>query len=149
MTNLAEIFGEPISVYTRAQAIEDGYLIDVSDTSEYRESGWRMPVAIEAEAWGKCVAVDKGLEEQGQSIAGRLWDVLYMASLYVKRIGAASDTAYMKVSVTSHRESKNGNHLPGYKQVTRNLKITCGPGDNAEPVITIGLYHGKLTTRRR
>ena len=148
MTNLAEIFGEPISVYTREQAIEDGVLVDVSETSEYKESGWRMPVAIEAEAWEKCVAVDKGLEEQGQSIAGRLWDVLYMASLYAKRAGQ-TDVIYMKVSVTSHRESKNGNHLPGYKQVTRNLKITCGPGDNAEPVITIGIFNGKLTTRRR
>ena len=31
MTTMQEIFGEPISIYTRAQAIEDGTLIDLTE----------------------------------------------------------------------------------------------------------------------
>lgn len=39
MDNLTEIFGEPISVYTREQAIEDGVLVDaaVGDFAEVTE----------------------------------------------------------------------------------------------------------------
>jgi len=39
MSSMTEFFGEPISVYTREQAIEDGVLIDVTDTA--RENGFR------------------------------------------------------------------------------------------------------------
>ncbi len=37
-------FAPVISVYTRAQAIEDGVLVDVSETA--REAGFRIPVAV-------------------------------------------------------------------------------------------------------
>jgi type I site-specific restriction endonuclease len=40
----AEIFGEPIHSYTRADAFADGYLVDVTDTA--REAGFRFPVAL-------------------------------------------------------------------------------------------------------
>jgi Family of unknown function (DUF6573) len=44
--------------YTRAQAIEDGVLIDVSATA--REAGIRYPVALTSAVWGRCVAVPPG-----------------------------------------------------------------------------------------
>jgi len=47
-------FGEVVSVYTRAQAIADGVLIDVSEMAG--EAGFRWPVAITAAAWEDCVA---------------------------------------------------------------------------------------------
>ena len=37
-------FDPVLSVYTRAQAIEDGFLVDVSETA--REAGFRIPVAV-------------------------------------------------------------------------------------------------------
>ena len=47
-------FGESVSVYTRAQALADGVLIDVSEMAG--EAGFRWPVAITAAAWEDCVA---------------------------------------------------------------------------------------------
>ena len=48
-----------ISVYTRAQAIEDGILVDVSETA--REAGFRIPVAITRTVWSRLVALARGL----------------------------------------------------------------------------------------
>ena len=49
MNSLTEIFGEPISTYTRAEAIEDGVLVDVSETAA--EAGITFPVAITRRLW--------------------------------------------------------------------------------------------------
>ena len=46
-------FGKVISVYTRAQALADGVLIDAGPMA--REAGFRWPVAITAAAWADCV----------------------------------------------------------------------------------------------
>ena len=64
--------GEVIFSYTRAQAIADGVLMDVSELAQ--ESGFRFPVAVTAGVWAECVAVPDGVE--GQDETGRLWDVL-------------------------------------------------------------------------
>ena len=40
-----------IFAYTRKQAIEDGVLIDVTETA--KEAGLRFPTAITAAAWSK------------------------------------------------------------------------------------------------
>ena len=42
----ATAFAPVISAYTRAQAIEDGILVDVSETA--REAGFKIPVASRA-----------------------------------------------------------------------------------------------------
>jgi hypothetical protein len=64
-----------IHSYTRADALRDGVLIDVSPTA--REAGIRYPVALTRAAWGRCVAVPPGVLCQDES--GRLWDVLWSA----------------------------------------------------------------------
>ncbi len=61
--------------YTRADAIRDGVLIDVTATA--REAGFKFPVALTAAVWAKCVAVPSGVLCQDE--AGRLWDVLTSA----------------------------------------------------------------------
>ena len=60
--------------YTRADAIRDGVLIDVSAVAQ--QAGIRYPVALTAAVWAECVAVPPGVECQDE--AGRLWDVLPM-----------------------------------------------------------------------
>jgi hypothetical protein len=72
---------DPIYRYTRAQAIEDGVLIDVSAVA--REAGIAYPVALTSAAWGRCVTVPPGVE--GQDEAGRLWDVLWLLRLAIGR----------------------------------------------------------------
>ena len=58
--------------YTRAQAIEDGMLIDVTETA--REAGITIPTALTAAVWERCVAVPEKATCQDEM--GRLWDVL-------------------------------------------------------------------------
>jgi len=127
MTNksisLAELFGEPIHIYTRAQALEDGNLIDVSETA--REAGIRYPVALTLSAWSAYVAVPPGVV--GQDEAGRLWDILWMFSLAARRAAGALLAFELYV--------RNDNRKPRRVQ----LKAICGPGDAGEPVITIML----------
>jgi len=62
--------------YTREQAIEDGFLVDVTPLA--RESGFRIPVAITNGVHAKCEP-PKGAP-MGQSYTGRCHDVLWMAS---------------------------------------------------------------------
>ena len=64
-----------IHSYTRADALRDGVLIDVSAVA--REAGIRYPVALTQAVWERCVAVPPGVRCQDE--AGRLWDVLWRA----------------------------------------------------------------------
>jgi hypothetical protein len=67
-----------ISSYSRAQAIEDGVLVDVSDSSEYKELRFRFPIALTRAVWENFVEVPRGVF--GQDTAGRLWDIFNVAS---------------------------------------------------------------------
>ena len=50
---------ELISSYSRAEAIADGQLIDVTELA--REAGLRYPTALTAAVWAGCVEVPQGL----------------------------------------------------------------------------------------
>ncbi len=73
-------FGAVIYAYSRAQALADGTLNDVSEVA--REAGFACPVALTSAAWCDCVAWSQAdSQRQGyQDEAGRLWDVLWLAS---------------------------------------------------------------------
>jgi hypothetical protein len=111
--------------YSRADAIRDGVLIDVTATA--REAGMKCPVALTAAAWARCVAVPPGVQCQDE--AGRLWDVLTLFRLAARK--TAGDRLTFAVRV------RNG-HRPGAPPLVR-LKAVCGPGDDAAPVVTIML----------
>src|SRR3954454_23159555 len=66
--------------YSRADAIRDGVLIDVSATA--REAGFKYPVALTWATWCRCVEVPAGVE--GQDEAGRLWDVVWLLRCAVR-----------------------------------------------------------------
>ena len=114
---------EIISSYSRAQAIKDGVLIDVSEMAT--EAGFTMPVAITAAAWGMHVRVPDGVACQDEQ--GRLWDILTVLRVAIKQGSHGSEVAFTVLV--------NNDGTP--KPVE--LKSLCGPGDNAEPVITIML----------
>jgi hypothetical protein len=128
--NLGDIFGEPISVYTRRQAIEDGVLVDLMQPETVdlvREAGFKFPVAMTAGAFAATVAeIEKPLPE-GQDIQGRLWDVLWMLACAIKSAGS-TDRVKFRVSVW------NGRRRDKVK-----LWSLCGPGDDGAPVVTIML----------
>lgn len=115
-----------ISVYTRSQAIEDGVLIDVTDTA--REAGFVFPVAITVGVFADSVVwndSNRGIQDE----AGRLWDVLWMARNAARRGGD-------RVRFQVYR-------VPNTPKATQPRLVTlvavCGPGDTAEPVVTIML----------
>ncbi|WP_261526313.1 DUF6573 family protein [Burkholderia multivorans] len=123
--NPDDVFGKTISSYTRAQAITDGVLVDVSALA--REAGFRIPVAVTSAVWADCVAWTDADSGRGES--GRLWDVLWMGALAAKRARGAQ-----RIAFGLHRVPRDGRATQP-RPVVLNLHI--GPGDNAEPVITI------------
>jgi hypothetical protein len=64
---------------------------------------------------------------RGQDFAGRLWDVFWMLLVAMKSHPGPTSKVQFAVLV----------HSRGLRRV--HLKSNCGPGDNAEPVITIML----------
>ncbi len=127
-----KLFGDVIYTYTRAQAIEDGVLIDATEMA--KEAGFKWPVALTAAAWADCVAwSDADNERQAyQDQSGRLWDVLFMASCAI-RTAKNSD---QQLPVDLYRIPRNGRAT---KSQRLTLKLILGPDDNGEPVITIML----------
>ena len=129
MSEREEIFGPVISEYSRAQAIEDGVLVDVSETA--REAGIRFPLALTRAVWESCVEVPRNRKGQPvpcQDEPGRLWDVVSMTRFAI-RVAPAGKTA-LPVRLRVRQQA-------GHRLVT--LKAVCGPGDDAEPVITVML----------
>jgi len=125
--DLEELFGPVIHVYTRAQAIADGQLIDVSTVGA--EAGFVFPVAITAAAWNLTVHWRAEEETALQDEAGRLWDVLHMASRACKHAVGQSVVAYTLAVVPRG----------GQEPQAMGLKLIAGPGDQGEPVVTIML----------
>ena len=128
--SLAEVFGEPISIYTRAQAIEDGVLVDV--TAPAREAGFRLPVALSRAVWDRLVALPDGYTGW-QSENARLWDVLWLAAVSA-RARPESDRLCYAVRVRDVR--KDGTDSARAPRVHHPI-MTIGGGDSGEPVVTI------------
>ena len=128
--NRDEYFGDVISLYTRAQAIEDGVLVDVTVIG--KEAGFKMPVAITAAAWADCVtwSEDDNARQTYQDESGRLWDVVYMAIHGIRTSKRAGDRLLFQL----YRVPRDGRST---KAELTSLKLIIGPGDTPEPVITI------------
>lgn len=122
-----------ISAYSRAEAIEDGSLVDVSGVA--REAGFGFPVAMTRAAWEDCVAwsdADTARQRVPQDEDGRLWDVLYMAANAAR--GAPDRTCRLPYSL--FRVPRGGKARTARPV---GLHLVTGPGDDAEPVATIML----------
>ena len=123
-------FGEVISTYTRAQAIEDGVLIDAGPTA--KEVGFKFPVALTSAVWADCVAwTDSDSQKKPfQDQSGRLYDVLFMAAFAIQTSADSGDRLLYEL----YRVPRDG-YSTEAKPVT--LKLIVGPGDHGEPVMTI------------
>jgi len=126
------LFGEVIYSYTRAQAIDDGVLIDATEMA--REAGFKWPLALTVAAWADCVAWsdDDNQRQVYQDQSGRLWDVLFMASFAVR----TANNADRQLRFSLQRIPRNGRSTTSQRLT---LKLILGPGDGGEPVITIML----------
>ncbi len=115
---------EVIAQYSRAQAIDDGVLIDVSETA--KEAGFRFPMAVTSAVWVKCVEVPEVCKGD-QDEVGRLWDILSMLRFAIRTKGEDNPIIFITLVRTSWR----------LDEVL--LKAVCGPGDDGEPVLTVML----------
>jgi len=111
-----------ISVYSRAQAIADGDLIDVSSAA--RETRIKYPVALTRAAWHACVEVPEGVT--GQDERGRLHDVLFMLAVTARNSEGSSIAFQVLV--------KSSDATP---PALVSLKALCTPGETPDPVITV------------
>lgn len=102
----ATAFAPATDAYTRAQAIEDGILVDVSETAH--EAGFTISVAVTRTVWSRLVAFPEGYRGF-QDERGRLWDVLWMARHYALR-ASGSDRVTMCVLVPDVRKDLRDNN---------------------------------------
>ena len=120
-------FGPVIYAYTRAQALADGVLVDLSKLAH--EAGFRWPVAVTERLYHSYIVPSFDLAADGQSIDGRAWDLL----------------ADLRYAATSNPHSSELHFsvlflmTPGHDPISIKLKALCGPGDNGFPVITVML----------
>lgn len=130
---MESIFGAPIYAYTRAQALEDGVLVEVTETA--KEAGFRVSVAMTTAAWQDAVEWTEAdsKRQTSQDQRGRLWDVVWMAYLAVRRGGTEPRKAFQLLRVP-----RGGR---GVRPRLTTLHIHIGSGDNGEPVITIMQPH--------
>lgn len=123
--SFSELFGEPIYVYSQAQALDDGVLVDVSELA--KEAGFCYPVAMTRAAWVDCVEwSDPDSKRVFQD--ARLWDVLFLAAHAARR--SSGD----RLTFLIHRIPRGGCSTQP-EQVS--LQMLIGPGDHGEPVMTI------------
>jgi hypothetical protein len=148
LTETENIFGPVVYAYTRAQALDDGLLVDVSEV--LKPCPFKFPVALSRAAYeatiaagGQWVAIDNPTTEDldagaiealklpgGQDIKGRLHDIFSVLLHTINRTAGPADHLWFSVLVDTH-----GNGRPRKVE----LYSVCGPGDNREPVITIML----------
>ncbi|MGE4164306.1 MAG: DUF6573 family protein [Vicinamibacterales bacterium] len=111
-----------ISVYTRAQAIEDGVLVDVSEWA--RACGFKLPVAVTRAVWDRCIEVPKS-RKRIESEHARARDVLFVLFMCIRRTPNTDRINYqIRCSVKEGR------------RIVR-LKALLGAGDDGRPVVTI------------
>jgi hypothetical protein len=118
-------FGPVIFAYTRSQALADDVLVDASALA--KEAGFRWPVAMTEALYHSYIVPALDLVAEGQSIQGRIWDVLNVLRFAIAK-ARNTDTILFKVLFLM---------APGANPVPIDLKAICGPGDDGSPVLTI------------
>jgi len=114
-----------ISTYTRAQALEDGVLVDLNQWIPIHESGYKYPVACTSAVFA---IVEKAVENKNPAndYKGVIWDILWMSRKYQKKQWETG--AEFQVTIIGAGPRK-----------IHTMKIECGPGDDCFPVMTIML----------
>ena len=113
---IADIFGEPISTYSRAQAIEDGVLVDI--TRYAQRAGFRFPVAVTAGLYAH-IDIDDGVNERATTRLVRMGNMLTRCREAIARADHADRVEFSALGCECW--------------------IHIGPGDTPAPVLTIML----------
>ena len=117
---------EPIYRYTRAQAIEDGMLVDLTEWGSAEKGfrgGFGVPVAVTAAVWADLSVIPPS-KAGSQDVRGRAHDLLWMASLAARRASSTATVLFRMILHVGRRSSQT-------------YKLMIHPGDHGEPVVTI------------
>jgi len=116
-----------IYAYTREQALADGVLIDASALA--KEAGFKWPVALTDHLYHSYIVPALDLVAEGQSITGRLWDLLQVLRY---AIANSKDDTYLHFSVLFVMS-------PCAAPIPIEIISVAGPSDDRSPCITIML----------
>lgn len=117
--------------YTRKQAIEDGFLVDLMQgewEKLVRQAGFKYPIAMTATAFSKFVELTPAAEDAGNDLKGRLWDILMMLYWSIRRNSSRDQIIFEFVCVVDQP-----------RPTRHTLKAVIGPDDAGEPCITLML----------
>jgi hypothetical protein len=118
-----DVFGDVIFSYTRAEAIADGVLVDLSALCpDVCCQHYKHPIACTAAVWAM---IENTATTPGHDLAGVVHDILWM-SRRAQTEAPDESTRLFRVILDNPEEPED-------------LKIYCGPGDNLEPVLTVML----------
>ncbi len=122
-----EFFGEVISRYSRAQALEDGVLVDLNKAGNIpiSESGYKYPIACTASVW-EIIEVAVSNPKFSNYLSGVIWDIIFMSRAYPVKRWETGQLFKVNIKVFHPKD-------------VFTFKIECGPGDEGEPVLTIML----------
>ena len=115
----SEIFGDLVYAYSRADAIRDGVLIDVSERA--KRAGIRYPTACTTAVWA---LIDCLPDSETDTLAGIVADARLAAVL-------------RGMLAAIRRGGARGTDRVEFGALGCLLWAQCGPGDTGEPVITI------------
>ena len=118
MTN-ENLFGETVYSYSRAQAIEDGVLVDLSHVDSIKQH-WKHPFACTSAVWG---IIEEALQQPDQDSCGICHDISTMAKLAI-RSARDADQILFTVIITGKKHA---------------MKLHIGPEDTAAAVLTLML----------
>jgi hypothetical protein len=117
-----------IHCYTRRDALEDGFHIEVSNVAA--EAGIRYPMFLTRSVYERFVTVPPGASCQDE--AGRLWDVVWMLRYAIQK--GPADAARLPIQLYVRNSNQKDPELV-------QLIAECGPldFDDPRPAITVML----------
>lgn len=124
-----------IDSYTRADALADGQLFDVTEMA--KQTGIVHPSAITLELRAKLNPCE-ALKDLGQSYEARLWDTL---SLFVFACKDIIPCRKQPEGLGNALLYQVGLLQPNGQSEHATIKAVIGPGDDMEPVVTFMLPH--------
>ena len=135
-----ELFGEPIHTYTRAQALSDGTLVDLSDWASAEKGffgGFCWPLAVTAAVWNDLGDIPEWAQGS-QDVRGRAHDLLWMASLAVRQEkGNATEVLFDVILALAGDPAPADMGDAGEEHSVRTYKLVCGPNDDGTPCLTV------------
>ncbi|MEV4850478.1 DUF6573 family protein [Acinetobacter lwoffii] len=117
-----------ISIYTRQQAIEDGFLVAINSLSpkldQLAKEHYKHPICFTSALWA---VIDKAVKNEKwlNDLEGVIHDILWMSRAYKKPLSPSA----VRFTVIITGAGRKRNHI---------LDLHVHGGDQGEPVITIG-----------